>query len=135
MNPSTSNSQYVLLFRGPDWDRGLTREETQQTLDRVMAWCDGLQQRGMVKGGNVLGRGGAIVSRERGEIVMNGPYAESKEILGGYLMLEVEDLDEALAIARKCPTLDLGIEIEVRPVLPECPIAARLREQPALVTA
>src|SRR4029078_10009959 len=129
------NTQYVLLFRGPDWDRGLTREQTQQTLDRVMAWCEALQQRGIVRGGSPLARAGAIVSHERGEIVMDGPYAESKEILGGFLMVEVEDLEEAVAIARQYTALDLGIEIEVRPVLPECPITTRLREQPALATA
>jgi hypothetical protein len=135
MNPSNPSSQYILLFHGPDWDRGLTREQTQQTLDRVMVWFGGLQERGIIRGGNVLDGTGTTISRERGEVVVDGPYAESKEILAGYLMLEVEDLEAALAIARQCPTLELGVEIEVRPVLAECPIGKRLREQPALVTA
>lgn len=135
MNSPTSASQYMLFFRGCDWDRGLSPEQARQALDRVMAWFDGLNQRGIVRGGRPLARTGAMLSREKGEVLVDGPFAESKEVVGGYLIVEVDDLDEAVTIARECPTLQRGIEIEVRPMLDECPIVKRLREQPALAMA
>ena len=67
--------------------------------------------------------------------VADGPFTESKEVIGGYLVLQVAVLDEAVAIARQCPTLDFGITVEVRPMLDECPISARLREKQTCATA
>jgi hypothetical protein len=131
MNTEATN-QYLLLFRGPEWDHGLSREELQEVMDRVMAWFNGVQQTGKVKAGQPLAREGKIVS---GRTIADGPFAESKEAIGGYLLLEADDLDEAVAIARTCPTLEYNITIEVRPVLDECPCFKRAREKLALVTA
>jgi hypothetical protein len=130
MNDTTfhnPDAQFLLLFRGPDWDTGRTREETQRIMDKVTAWFDGLQQRGVVRGGAPLARSGQFVTG-KSRTVADGPFAESKEVIGGYLLLAVADLASATAIARECPTLDYGIDIEVRPMLDECPIAKRLRE-------
>lgn len=135
MSATTSPSPYILLFRGHDWDRGLTAEQTQEVLDRLDAWIDGLVRRGQVKGGSPLDRSGTIISDDQSSVVKDGPFAESKEAIGGYLMIEAENFEAAVAFARKCPTLKLGIQIEVRPVLAECPIVSRLRQQPALATA
>ena len=131
MKQETKN-QYLLLFRGRDWDEGLSTEELQEVMDRVMAWFDGVQQTGKVKAGQPLARQGRIVS---GKGVADGPFAESKEAIGGYLLLEADDLEEAVAVARTCPTLDYEISVEVRPVLDECPCFKRARERLALVTA
>lgn len=129
-----SPKSHLILFRGPDWDRHLTPEAAQELLDQVMAWYEGLQQRGLVQGGSPLARSGTILSGNA-ERHIDGPYAESKEVVGGYLMLAVEDFDEAVAIARSCPTLHHGIDIEVRPVVEECPCFERLMKQRALATA
>jgi len=51
-------------------------------------------------------------------ITTDGPFAETKEQLGGYHLIECQDIDEALAIARRIPTLCVGGAIEVRPVVP-----------------
>jgi hypothetical protein len=51
-------------------------------------------------------------------ITIDGPFAETKEQLGGYHLVECQDLDEAIAIARRIPTLRVGGAIEVRPVMP-----------------
>lgn len=131
---SESISQHLLFFRGPDWDRGLSDDEAQRLLDRVTAWLDGLQARGIVRGGSPLARTGAILSGES-ERSVDGPFAESKEVIGGYLLLDVADFDEAVAIARECPTLGHGVEIEVRPVLEECPCFARVMKRRELATA
>jgi len=128
-------SEYMLLFRGPHWDKGLSAEELQQIMGRVTAWFERLQQQGKVKGGQPLGNEGRTVSGKNGRTVADGPFAESKEAVGGYLVVLVDDLDEAVAIAKTCPTLEYGITIEVRPVLDECPVFKRANERLALATA
>src|SRR5262245_4230824 len=52
-------------------------------------------------------------------IITDGPFAETKEQLGGYHLVECKDLDEALAIAMRIPTIRVGGSIEVRPLMPE----------------
>ncbi len=135
MSTQTPTSEYMLLFRGPCWDKGLTPEELQQVMDRVMGWFEGLKEQGRVKGGQPLGAEGRIVSGKKGRTVADGPFAESKEAIGGYLSLNAGTLEEAVAIAQSCPTLDFGISIEVRPVLDECPCFQRAKERLALATA
>jgi hypothetical protein len=134
--PTNSTADYILLFRGPDWDAGLSPDETEQVMGRVKAWLEGLQARGLVKGGQPLGRTGRMVSGQSGRrTVADGPFAESKEAVGGYLVVQVNNIEEAVAIARACPTLDYNISIEVRPVLEECPISQRIRERQAFAAA
>ena len=134
MNTLTKTSDYMLFFRGPDWDHGLSPDELQRTIDRVTAWMNGLQEQGMVKAGQPLASAGKLVSRKKGQPVTDGPYIESKETVGGYLLIAVESFEAALAVARSCPTLDYNITIEVRPVLDECPIFKRARERMLLET-
>jgi hypothetical protein len=135
MGDGAENSGYLLLFRGKDWDEGLSPEELQQAMGRVMGWFDGLAKSGKVKGGQPLARNGKIVSGKNGRMVADGPFAESKEVIGGYLLLDVDDFDEALKIAKSFPPLEYEISIEVRPVLAECPIFKRAREQFGLAAA
>src|SRR3989454_697438 len=127
MNTQTQN-EYLLLFRGSSWDKGLSPEQLQKTMDQFMAWFERLKQQGKVKGGQPLERTGKIVSGKNGRIVADGPFAESKEAIGGYFLLQVEDLDEAVEIAKDCPGLAYGATVEVRPVAPECPLAESARQ-------
>lgn len=128
-------SDYLLLFRGPHWDRGLSAEELQQVMAQVMGWFEGLKEQGKVKAGQPLGPEGRTISGKKGRTVADGPCAESKEAVGGYLLIQADDLEEAAAIAKACPTLDHGITIEVRPVLEECPVFQRAKERLAHATA
>ena len=134
MNDSSAHPGFMLLFRGPDWDGSLSREATQDLLDRSMAWFESVNGRGLVKGTGALGKVGRVVAHHEGAVA-DGPFVESKEVIGGYLTLDVATIDEAMAIARSCPTLPHGISIEIRPLLTECPIAKRLRETENLLTA
>ena len=115
----------MLLFRGGDWDRGLTREELQQAMDKVMAWFEGLNEGGRIKGAQPLGGQGRVISGTDGRFVVDGPFTETKEAVGGYLMLQANSLHEAVEIARSMPTLHYGVSVEVRPILAECPIFQR----------
>jgi hypothetical protein len=62
-------------------------------------------------------------------VVADGPFAESKEAIGGYFLLQVKSLDEAVAIAKDCPGLAYGAVVEVRPVAEECPVAEEARAE------
>ena len=115
----------MLLFRGPHWDRGLSTDELQQAIDKVMAWFEGLNKRGKIKGAQPLGGQGRVVSGTDGRFVVDGPFTETKEAVGGYLVLQGDSPNEAVEIARSMPTLRYGISVEVRPILAECPIFQR----------
>ena len=115
----------MLLFRGPHWDKGLSTDELQSAMDNVMAWFGGLAERGKVKGAQPLAAEGRTISGTNGRLVVDGPFTETKEAVGGYLILQADSFDEAVEIARSMPTLRYGISVEVRPVLAECPIMAR----------
>lgn len=123
-----ANNGYMLLFRSADWYKGLSPEEMQQIVDKWMAWFKGLTDEGKCAAGNPLEPQGKVVSGKGGRVISDGPFAESKETIGGYFLLKVDTIDEAVAIAQQCPGLPYGITVEVRPVACECPSATRLRE-------
>jgi hypothetical protein len=77
-----------------------------------------LIQQGKAKGGQRLAHEGKIVSGKRERTVTDGPFAESKEAVAGYILLQVDNLNEAVEIAKEWPILEIdGVSIEVRPVL------------------
>jgi len=106
----------MLLFRGTHWDKDLSPQEVQNVMDRWIAWFDRLSDQGKAKAGQPLTNVGKIVSGRKGQMVADGPFAESKEAVAGYILLRVADLDEAAEVAKECPGLDYGITVEVRPV-------------------
>lgn len=119
----------MLLFRGKDWDKPLSPEEIRQVMSRWTAWMDELSQQGKIKDANPLGRyEGRIVSQQKGQARTDGPFVESKEAIGGYLLLQNSDLEEAVKIAKQCPALQYGLEVEVRTVVKECPTYQRANE-------
>jgi hypothetical protein len=124
---STQN-EYLLLFRGDEWYTRLSPEELQKQMGQVKAWFERLTEEGKLKAAQPLVREGKIVSGKQGRVVADGPFAESKEAIGGYLLLAVNSLDEAVAVAQSCPSLEFGSKIEVRPVAEDCPMAHRARQ-------
>jgi hypothetical protein len=135
MSIPNGKSEYLLLFRGVNWDKGLSPEQLQKIMDQFMAWFGRLEQQGKLKLGQPLEREGKIVSGTNGRTVVDGPFAESKEAIGGYFLIQVEDLDEAVEIARQCPVVEYGVTVEVRPIAEECPTFQRVREQMANAVA
>jgi hypothetical protein len=120
MSETTSN-KFMLIFRGTDWHKGLSPEESQQVAQHWMNWFARLTAEGQAIAGNPLEPTGKLISGKNGRVVADGPFAESKEAIGGYFLLQVNTLEDAVAIARQCPALPHGIEIEVRPVAGLCP--------------
>lgn len=113
----------MLLFVGMDWHKGLSPEQTQKVSEDWMAWFKGLMAEGKAVAGHPLAFEGKSVSGKN-RTVTDGPFAEAKEAVGGYFMLDVATMDEAVEIARQCPGLPFGAKVEVRPVLGECPLGA-----------
>lgn len=129
MNTPTSNSEYLLLFRGTHWDQNLSPEEIQRVMNQWMAWFERHTKAGTVKAGQPLHREGKIISGKNGSTVSDGPFAESKEAIAGYFLLQVDDFEAALQIARECPALPYGMSVEVRPVADTCGVRLRLQER------
>lgn len=109
--------KYVGLAIGGDgWD-GLGPDEVQRAIERYMAWDDEVRKLGKLRGGAGLGDDAVVLRRHRdGVEVSDGPFAESKEGLGGYSEVEATDREEAIDLFRTHPHLDYGGVIEVREV-------------------
>ncbi|MBC8095309.1 MAG: hypothetical protein H7Y43_05820 [Akkermansiaceae bacterium] len=128
---TTGKNGYMLIFRGTDWYKGLSPEEMQKVGEQWMAWFKGLTDEGTAIAGNPLEKEGKIVSGKHAHVV-DGPFAESKETIGGYFLLKVDSMDEAVAIAQKCPGLPYGIRVEVRAIAGECPMVEEVRAEAQL---
>ena len=113
-------AQYMLLLHQvPDYNADLPREQMMEVVKRYMAWADGLRQKGRMVGGEKLtASGGRHIKVERGKpVASDGPYAEAKDVIGGYFVIEAADHAEAEAIARDCPHLWSDSNwIELRPI-------------------
>lgn len=120
-------SEYMMLFRGTGWHKGLSPEEIQQIVTQMHAWLDRLTAEGKAKRGQPLMFEGKVVSQKNGKVVSDGPFAESKEAIAGYFLLTVNSLDEAVEIAKHYPGLNYGATVEVRPVAPECAASLELK--------
>lgn len=125
---------YMLLFVGMDWHKGLSPEQTQQVSEAWMAWFKRLNEQGKAVAGHPLGFEGKSVSGKN-RTVTDGPFAEAKEAIGGYFLLDVATMDEAVTIAQQCPGLPYGAKVEVRSVLAECPLKPENKIEEALVSA
>ncbi|WP_035612251.1 YciI family protein [Haloferula sp. BvORR071] len=120
MNSYKTSNGYLLLFRGTDWHLQLSPEEIQRVMGDWGAWFKGLDDQGKLAAANPLENEGAVISG-KARSVADGPFAEAKESIGGFFLLKVETMEEAMAIAKDCPALPYGITVEVRPVAPACP--------------
>jgi hypothetical protein len=123
-----ANNQYMLLFSGAEWYNKLSPADLQKIIDQSKVWYEELAASGKVKRGQALAREGAVISGKNQRVIFDGPFAESKEAVGGFMVLEVGTLDEAVAIAKTNPALLNGTTIEVRPLSDECPLNARAKE-------
>jgi len=123
----------MLLFRnaGPETHAHLTSTEKESLTQQWNAWYDGLKTQGKVEHGRPLGLTGRLVSGPQGQRVTDGPFAEAKEVVGGYFLLTVADIDEATEIAKGCPGLPLGLVVEVRPVADASPVLEGVKGRPA----
>jgi hypothetical protein len=111
--------QYLLTLYSDEsaWPK-MTEEQQKQGYAAYMAYSEALKQAGALKGSNRLqptSTATTVRSLNGKSQVLDGPYAETKEQLGGYFLIEVPDLDAALSWAARCPGSQHGV-VEVRPI-------------------
>jgi hypothetical protein len=114
-------SEFVLLFRATDAGRQAamgTPERAQQSLQTWLNWISDLEARGHLKErGQPLEPTGKVVDgRNQKKVITDGPYAEAKDILLGFIIVEAKDIDEAARLSLACPMVEGGGSVEVRPV-------------------
>jgi hypothetical protein len=116
--------QYLLLIYNAEsqWD-AMSEAETAKMIQEFGAFTQSIIASGNYKGGNQLfpTTKATTVRVQNGKTsVTDGPFAETKEQLGGYYLIEAADLDEATAIAARIPSVRAG-SVEVRPIVPMQP--------------
>ena len=112
MTDNTSPSEYLVISRG-QWDANLSKDDIQRAIDDFYAWHGRLVSEGRMKAGQRLAREGRTVSKHS---VMDGPFAEAKEVIGGYWFILANSLEEAAELAAENPCLACGLVYEIRPI-------------------
>jgi hypothetical protein len=107
-------SDFTYLYRGRQ--TSASPEERQKHLEKWVAWFKELGTKGYLKElGHPLETTGMVVKGAQ-KIVTDGPFAEAKDVVGGYSVIEANDLAHAVEISRGCPILEVGGSVEVRPL-------------------
>jgi hypothetical protein len=108
-------AEFLVISRG-QWDSALTRGEVQSAIDQFYVWLNRLVDEGKMKRGQRLTCEGKTVARKN--VITDGPFGESKEVIGGYWFILAKDLDEAAQIAKGNPCIECGLFLEIRPIDP-----------------
>lgn len=124
MNP-INKSEYLFLFRGPENEKDLSPADLQRVMTDFIRWVNTVSDQGILKGSNPLERRGKVLKGKTGEIITDGPYIESKEFVGGYFLLAIDSMEEALEIAKGYPLFEFGWSLEIREVAEMCSMIKR----------
>jgi hypothetical protein len=106
--------KFIYLFRGGA-NPNLSTEAMQAHMKKWMVWMESLGKKGSLVGGEPLQPSGKQVSGKN-KSVTDGPFVEAKEMVGGYLIVNAKDIDEAVEISKGCPIFDMDGKLEVRPI-------------------
>jgi len=112
-------SRYALfLHDSAGTFKTMSPEQMQKVIEKYVAWGDRLRKAGRLEGGQKLAdEPGRVMRGQNGQIrITDGPYSETKEVLGGYYIVAAGTYDEAVDLARDCPHLEYGGTIEVREI-------------------
>lgn len=106
--------EFMLIMSGEyqAWS-SISPEEKQRIMEKYYAFVNRLKRENRFKSGSPLKTGAVQLMAKNGVILVDGPYAETKEALNGYFIFEAKDQEEAVAIARDCPALTHGEKVEV----------------------
>ncbi len=111
--------QYMLLIYGDPSTPPRSEEESEALFQDFAAWSKDLRSRGVVVAGNPLAPTSSATTvrvRDGKSLIMDGPFAETKEYLGGFCIIEAQSLDDMLEVAARCPGAKYG-SVEIRPVV------------------
>lgn len=108
---------FMMIFFGPDYgELGLSPEQIQGRMGKWWAWHGKMEEMGIVKEGNALHAAGKKISGAN-RTVTDGPFIEGKELIGGYYVINVKDMDAAMEVAKDFPDFDMEGTVEVREVM------------------
>jgi hypothetical protein len=109
---------FMLLVRGGVSNRDLSPEQFQLQIERYLSWIEDLRRGGRFVAGEPLAETGKVLSGRNGNTVTDGPFAESKEEVGGYFIIRAADMEAAVELSKGCPIFHNGGSVEVRPIQP-----------------
>ena len=128
-NPAPQPTGYLLLFRNTNWSDGIPEGEVRQVMDKIGAWFEQLAAKGKIVSAQPLLEESVVVPGKGGRTVTDGPFAEAKEVIGGYVLLSAESMAEAVEIAQSNPATEYGLTTEVRVTASACPHTYRVLRQ------
>lgn len=106
-------AEFMLLFRRNNEEEKISPEQMKEIGMKWWQWRSELESKNIiVSSGNRLSQAGRVVRQNN--VVTDGPYAEIKEMLAGYMVIKAEDFDEAVTIAKGCPIIISGGNVEIR---------------------
>ncbi len=111
-------NEFVLIFRNDFLPEAkFSPDEMQAIMQHWQEWIGGIAAKGLLaNGGNRLSSNGNTVKPNN--IITDGPFVEIKEIISGYIVIKAADIDDAAEIAKGCPILMVGGNVEVRDIIP-----------------
>ncbi len=111
-------AQFILLLRGGhETHANYTPQEMQEVIEKYGAWAASLRDHGkLVATEKLKDRNAKLLRAQNGQIVVDGPFAETKETIGGYFKIGVADEAEAIRIAENCPIFAGGGSVELREI-------------------
>jgi hypothetical protein len=110
-------SEFVYLYRSPPAPPG-SPAQMQERMQRWSAWFKDLEKKGFLSSlGHPLERSGGGVVKDKAGSLSDGPYAETKDIVVGFSIVEAQDLKHAVTLSTGCPIFDQGGVVEVRPIM------------------
>jgi len=112
MSNTSTKSKYLLLSRG-HWDKNKSPEEIQTAIDDFYIWYNQLVAEGKFEPGHRLTTEGKLVSRSG---ITDGPFTETKEVIGGYWFIIAANLQEAATMMTQNPCVACGLSFEIRPI-------------------
>ncbi len=110
-------TEFMMIFRN-DYNPSFkpSPEQMQASIKQWQDWIGGIAAQGKFLSTNRLGFEGKTLKPNH--VITDGPYAEVKEIVGGYIIVKATNMDEAMKLAEGCPILNIGGHVEVRNVMP-----------------
>jgi hypothetical protein len=110
--------KFMFIFQGgmPSSNQQ-SPEQIQAHMGKWMAWIDKLSKEEKYVAGEPLLPGGKLISGAGGKTVIDGPYTEGKEVVGGFFIIKADDINEAVTISKDYPGFEFGGTVQVREVM------------------
>jgi hypothetical protein len=114
MSASDNSKEFIIILRGGQHPSELTPERMQYLMNKFQNWMGKIAAGGQLKGAGRLEDGGKCICGYESQEITDGPFAEAKEVIGGYFLVQASDLSAAVEIAKGCPILENSGTVEVR---------------------